>query len=245
LFKLPFKMTHVLFTLLQLLLIPDLAKVVLDFVPDVELTYTDGSKRCLKAKDVNTDLKKVTHINVFTEFVITKETKFCAIVDISGVGVVRLVGDMSVKFGFCSSFNSCLNSWDTSECTDMSFMFQCCKNFNPQSLGPNFDTSKCTNMMYMFYGCHLFNSDLGSKFNTTNCTNMSNMFTRCHKFNPPSLGPNFATAKCTDMRLLFYECYEFNSLLGSKFITTNCTNMSNMFTRCHKFIPQSLSPLFQ
>jgi hypothetical protein len=218
-------MTHIILALLQLVLIPDLAKIVYDFVPDIECQYADGSTRCFKNGDI-VDFSDVVHITVFTEFIITKDTRFNLLVDITGTGPAKLVGDMSGKFENCKSFNSNTDLWDTSNCTNMSWMFLGCISFN-QSL--RFDTSNCTDMKDMFLGCKLFNQPL--LFNTTNCTDMSAMFAECESFNQPL---RFNTTNCTNMSFMFTGCKLFNQPLKS-FDTSNCTNMLCMFAWCELF----------
>jgi hypothetical protein len=247
-------MTHIIFALLQLVLIPDLAKIVYDFVPDIECEYADGSTRCFKNGDT-VDFTDVVHITVFTEFIITKDTKFNLLVDITGP--VKLVGDMTRKFDNCRSFNSNTDLWDTSKCTNMSGMFEECVSFNQslrsfdtsnctdmagmfsscylfnQSLR-NFDTSNCTDMRGMFFSCKLFNSPCGlASFDTTQCTNMSYMFFECESFNPPGGLYSFDTLCCTSMRGMFEECVSFNQPLC--FDTSNCTDMAYMFAWCVSF----------
>jgi surface protein len=219
-------MTHPILVLLQLVLIPDLAKIVYDFVPDIECEYADGSTRCFKNGDI-VDFSDVAHITVFTEFIITKDTKFNLLVDITGTGPVKLVGDMSNKFENCVSFNSNTDLWDTSNCTNMAWMFSGCESFN-QSLD-SFNTLKCTDMAWMFYGCKLFNQIL--YFDTSNCTDMSYMFCVCASFDQPL---RFNTSKCTNMSYMFANCKLFNQSLRS-FDTSNCTNMSHMFSYCLLF----------
>jgi surface protein len=63
--------------------------------------------------------------------------------------------------------------FDTSQYTDMSFMFDNCRNLQ---IVPQFDTSNVTNMDYMFRNCtSLANIPY---FNTSNVTSMLDMFNR-------------------------------------------------------------------
>jgi surface protein len=216
-------MTHLILAFLQIVLIPDLAKIVYAFVPDIECEYADGSTRCFKNGGI-VNFSDVVHITVFTEFIITKDTKFKLLVDITGP--VKLVGDMSRKFAGCTSFNSNTDLWDTSKCTNMSWMFSGCRSFN-QPLD-SFDTAQCTDMAWMFEGCALFDQSLRG-FDTAQCTDMSGMFCGCELFNPQCGLDSFDTAQCTDMKWMLKGCVSFNQSLRG-FDTSNCTNMNDMFT---------------
>ncbi|WP_051067136.1 BspA family leucine-rich repeat surface protein, partial [Mycoplasma yeatsii] len=126
-----------------------------------------------------------------------------------------------------------LESWDTSNVTNMKSMFQNAKFFN-QPLGEKFNTSKVTNMHAMFQGAHNFNQALGDKFDTSNVTDMSYMFKEAESFNS-SLGNKFDTSNVTDMKEMFYEAHAFNKPLGDKFDTSKVTDMGYMFYFAESF----------
>ncbi|WP_313269930.1 BspA family leucine-rich repeat surface protein, partial [Epilithonimonas vandammei] len=79
--------------------------------------------------------------------------------NISATDVPNLsnVTSMLNMFFSCNSLNgpSNINSWDTSNVTDMSYMFYSASAFN-QNIG-SWDTSKVTNMGYMFCLASVFN----------------------------------------------------------------------------------------
>ena len=67
---------------------------------------------------------------------------------------------------------------DTSNITDMNYMFSNCSNLTSLDLS-SFNTSNVRNMSYMFSNCsNLTSLDLSS-FNTSNVTDMSSMFNSC------------------------------------------------------------------
>ncbi|AJK51319.1 hypothetical protein MCCG_0342 [Mycoplasma capricolum subsp. capripneumoniae 87001] len=66
-----------------------------------------------------------------------------------------------------------IQHWDTSNITDMTFMFSYAKKFN-QSID-NWNTSNVTNMSHMFFYAYLFNQDISS-WNASNVTDMGYMF---------------------------------------------------------------------
>ena len=106
-------------------------------------------------------------------------------------------------------FNKChklkeikgINKFNTNKVTDMSGMFQLCKELEYLDL-TNFETSNATNMSFMFNQCHKLKEIKGiNKFNTN---------------------------KVTDMKVMFQECNELEYLDLSNFDTSNVTNMAGM-----------------
>ena len=142
--------------------------------------------------------------------------------------------DLSNAFRGASNLVYLDPSLDTSNVTDMSWMFLFATSFN-QSLS-NFDTSNVTNMKWMFYWASIFNQPL-SNFNTSKVTNMSQMFRDATVFNK-SLS-SFDTSNVTDMAWMFAAAIAFNQSL-SNFDTSNVLYMYRMFAWTDNF-NQSLS----
>ncbi len=123
-------------------------------------------------------------------------------------------------------------SWlDTSNMTNMSYMFYYCEKVNRLDVS-EFNTVKVTNMSNMFYNCRaLANLDL-SNFNTSNVTNMSYMFSSLY-YSLQNLDlSNFNTSNVTNMSYMFSYCQGLKTLNISNFNTSNVTNMSYMFNYC-------------
>ncbi|UWD35181.1 BspA family leucine-rich repeat surface protein [Mycoplasma cottewii] len=136
----------------------------------------------------------------------------------------------SLQSAFTSNINatiSGLESWDTSNVTNMSSMFSFARNFN-QQLGNKFNTSNVTNMSFMFGYARNFNQPIN--FNTSNVTDMSEMFSEAKNFNQPI---NFNTSNVTNMSDMFNGARDFNQPIN--FNTSNVTNMSGMFRNCWNF----------
>jgi prepilin-type N-terminal cleavage/methylation domain-containing protein len=122
-----------------------------------------------------------------------------------------------------------ISHWDTSNVTNMSYMFFEAYAFNqPVS---SFDTSKVTNMGSMFFDADAFNQPV-SNFDTRNVTNMSNMFNEAWVFNQPV--SSFNTSKVENMRWMFSGARAFNQPV-SNFDTRNVTNMGSMFGGAQAF----------
>ena len=123
-----------------------------------------------------------------------------------------------------------LSALDTSEVTDMRFMFDECISLTSLDLS-NFDTSNVTNMSAMFYGCRDLTSLDVSNFDTSEVTDMSAMFTGCSSLINLDVS-NFDTSQVTNMSYMFGGCSGLTSLDVSSFDTSNVTNMDFMFCSC-------------
>ena len=137
---------------------------------------------------------------------------------------------------------------DTSEVTNMSYMYQWCKATN----FPQLNMSKVTNVSYMFYNCKNIvtapNLNLSSVSNCesvfrdcaklttceisdfSNATNLDGLFASCSKLtNIPS---QLITPKVTDTGFMFYQCGALTTV--PEMNTSNVTDMSKMFYSCNK-----------
>ena len=121
-------------------------------------------------------------------------------------GGMKAFFDAGGKCGYskATSFEGIINFSDTSNVTDMSNMFNNCKNILNI---PLLDTSKVTNMDQTFKGC----SDINSipLFDTSNVTSMEYMFSSCtHLKEIPSID----VSKVTNMNYMFNYCYELKKI---------------------------------
>ncbi len=137
------------------------------------------------------------------------------------------VKDLTEAFAYTSLETITFDNLNTSETTDMSFMFA---EYQGTELDlSTFDTSKVINMSYMFSNTSVelpFKD--WSNFVTTNVEDMSDMF---DGYQGTSLDlSNFDTSKVTDMSSMFFDCNNLTSLNLSNFDTSKVTDMSSMFS---------------
>ncbi len=148
--------------------------------------------------------------------------------------------------------NEDVSNVDTSEITDMSFLFSDNKNFN-QDIS-KWNVSNVENMRAMFYNCSFngdisdwdvsnvinmesmfslseFNGDI-SKWNVSKVENMKAMFYTSIKFNQDK--SNWDVSNVIDMSLMFSFSYEFNQDI-SKWNTKNVKYMDEMFCGAYEF----------
>ena len=151
----------------------------------------------------------------------------CGNLSLSNVSdVLNLTGtnDLSFMFASCNLTNvPHINSWDTSNITNMSGMFNGCATFD-DNIG-SWDVSNVTDMQQMFESNNLFNnggSPSISNWNTQNVTNMFEMFLESSIFNQPLSGWNVSNV--TNMSAMF-ENTTFNQDIGS----WDVSNVTNFF----------------
>ena len=128
-----------------------------------------------------------------------------------------------------------INYLNTSEVTNMGFMFNDCRGLTSLDLS-SFNTSKVTKMVAMFQGCESLTSLDVSGFNTANVTDMSAMFNVCRVLTSLNL-TCFNTANVTDMHYMFKAC----SLLSTIYVSDNwstaaVTKSEDMFKFCTSLV---------
>ena len=141
------------------------------------------------------------------------------------------VTDMSYMFSECNGLTSLdVSKFDTSQVTTMTWMFAECSSLTSLDVS-KFDTSKVTNMSYMFYNCRSLTSLDVSKLDTSQVTNMSGMFEGCESLTSLDVS-NFDTSQVIDMSWMFGNCSGLTSLDVSSFDTSQVTDMDSMFCNC-------------
>jgi surface protein len=150
--------------------------------------------------------------------------------------IPREVTSLNEYFKDNDDFNHpAISSWDTSNVTDMSAMFQntveaiAFTSFN-QDISA-WDTSSVTDMSGMFLNATTFNQDI-SAWDTSNVTDMSSMFSYAYLFNQDISA--WDTSNVTDMNRMFRHAGAFNGDI-SAWDTSNVTGMSGMFLNADTF----------
>ena len=151
------------------------------------------------------------------------------------------VTDMSYMFSNCLSLESLdLSSFNTAKVTNMKSMFSYCSKLTSLNLS-NFNTAKVTNMERMFQNCSKLESLDLSSFNTAEVTTMFWMFYECSSLKYLTLSSNFNTPKVTNMGGMFNSCSSLTSIDLSSFNTAKVTNMDYMFHHCSQLTSLDLS----
>ena len=153
-------------------------------------------------------------------------------VDLSGLDTSNYT-DMSFMFQNCKSLTSLdFSNFDTSKVYDMSSMFSNCSSLTSLDLS-NWNTREFYNMCYMFSGCSSLTSLDLSNFDTSNAGVMYSLFENCSSLTSLDLS-NWNTSKVIDMGTMFSGCSSLTSLDLSSFDTSKVDSMKGMFLDCSK-----------
>ena len=139
------------------------------------------------------------------------------------------VTNMNFMFAYASNFNWNISNWNVENVTTMNAMFYFSQKFNSDLSGWN--VSKVTDISRMFLWAENFNQPIGN-WDTSKVTNMASMFQWAPKFDQP-IG-NWNTSKVTNMGSMFLWAKKFNQPIGSRH-TNNVTDMSYMFALAKDF----------
>ena len=150
------------------------------------------------------------------------------------------VTNMSNMFNQCKNLLSLdVSKFNTSNVVYMTSMFSKCSKLTSLDLS-NFDTSKVNDMNSMFANCSSLTILNISKFNTSNVEKMAAMFSGCSKLTALDVS-KFSTGNVQDMFCMFYNCSSLTSLNVSGFDTKKVVNMCTMFGGCSKLTSLDVS----
>lgn len=141
------------------------------------------------------------------------------------------VTDMGYMFSGCKSLEKIdVSKLETSNVTSMMRMFNECSSLKSLDVS-NFHSERVINMFQMFNGCSSLMEINLTNFNTSSVTNMDSMFSKCSSIEKIDVR-NFDTSKATSLYLMFSNCRSLASLDLSTFNTENVTNMCRVFINC-------------
>lgn len=151
------------------------------------------------------------------------------------VGTAPVKSRFKVPDGFCVGESEIsdleLNNLDTTDTTNMSFMFNGGCNFVSIDVS-TWNTSNVMNMRSMFANCNKLTSiDIGN-WNTANLVNTSSMFQGCTNLTSINIS-EWNTANLCNTVSMFQGCYNLTAIDISNWSTNNLTNVSRMFTQCN------------
>ncbi len=139
------------------------------------------------------------------------------------------VTDMRYMFYGAEKFNDPIGSWDVSNVTNMSYMFGEAVAFN-QDISA-WTVSSVADMSHMFDGASVFNQDIG-RWTVENVTDMSAMFQAAMAFNQDIGG--WTVSSVRNMNYMFNGARVFNQDI-SGWTVLSVTSMKNMFASTNAF----------
>lgn len=152
---------------------------------------------------------------------------------IAANGIIKMSKSASQLFRMFTQVKEIdLLALDTSNVTDMGYMFSGCKSLEKIDVS-KLETSNVTSMMRMFYGCSSLKSLDVSNFHSERVTNMFQMFYGCSSLTEINL-INFSTRSATNIDSMFSGCSSIENIDVSSFDTRNVTDMAGMFQNCYK-----------
>ena len=158
--------------------------------------------------------------------------------------IIKPLINMKEMFSNCESLISFDdNNLNTSNVTDISYMFYECHNLSELSDISKWDTSKINDMSNLFKGCQLLiNIPDISKWDTSKVNDMSSMFGECSSLLKLPDISKWNIKNVTDISSMFEGCSSLSYFPDiSIWNTSNINYMSDMFKGC--FSLSSLSDI--
>ena len=191
-------------------------------VPDLNGSYNEGYNQG-KTDGVNEQKSKLESINITENGTYTKEDGYNHIeVNVNVIPKVN-VKETGLKFGN-STFTEVPEWVDFEGITDMSYMFQYCRNLRTI---PLIDTSNVGDMNFMLDNCAYLQTI--PLIDTSNVTSMNGTFRACYELQTI---PLIDTSNVRDMTQMFFSCISLQTIPPIN--TSNATNMNQMFYNCSK-----------
>lgn len=139
------------------------------------------------------------------------------------------VTTMTSMFDGATVFNQPVDNWNTSNVTSMSSVFAFARDFN-QPLN-DWDTSKVTTMSRMFSVASSFNQPVNN-WDVSKVVNMGSTFNGAYSFNQPL--DEWDVRNVIDMNALFSNAYKFNQPLNN-WNPNRAALMNSMFNHAYEF----------
>lgn len=141
------------------------------------------------------------------------------------------VTDMSYMFQCCKELKEVdVNNLNTEKVEDMNSMFNDCESLEKLDVS-QLDTQNVSNMMCMFAYCTNLTSLTLGEMDTSNVTNMSGMFTYLTNLHELDVSP-LNTSNVANMQSMFYGCEKVTEIDVTGFDTKKVINMKGMFSSC-------------
>ena len=208
-----------------------------NFLTDVASAIREkkGTTDAILASNFDTEIASIesgVDINEYLSDTITKGTSSSGgwLKTIIKLRSPLTVEGTSAEYMFYKYLLNELPQIDTSNVTDMSYMFDSCTNLTTI---PQLDTSNVNYMYNMFGSCTKLTTI--PQLDTSNVVDMNQMFYRCTNL---TAIPQLDTSNVNRMSYMFYSCTNLTTI--PQLDTSNVTNMGYTFDSCTNLttIPQ-------
>ena len=145
-----------------------------------------------------------------------------------------LVDDNEWKYIFSKEGNYLFEIIFNNNINNMKAFFEGCSNIINLDFS-NFNSSNVTDISFLFSECHQLKEVIGlNKFNTDKVIMMNAMFNECEELEYLDLS-NFNTKNVINMEGMFFNCKNLKEIKGiNKFNTEKVTSMNCMFQNCNE-----------
>lgn len=202
--------------------------------------YVDGTTLYIAGNGTNSIKTTNSMKRMFSDSV---ETNYFS--NVTGFNGLELLdtsncSDMSYLFYGCASVTSLnLNSFNTSLAENINHIFAYCTSLNDIKV-ENWDVSNVYYAYHVFNNCESLTSLDLSGWYTTNLREFSYMFGNCEALVNLDIS-NFNTSKASYMDHLFYYCKSLNMPSLKHFDTSRAVQMDGMFRHCDSVTSLDLS----
>ena len=152
--------------------------------------------------------------------------------DLSGWDTSQ-VTNMSYMFSNCSKLATVdLSGWNTSQVTNISYMFQSCSKLETITGLSNFNMSKVNDIRYMFSGCSSLTTIDISSWDMSQVNDIDSIFSNCKALETITGLSNLDKSKVIRAHNMFSGCSSLKSLDLSSWYFTPTSVVYYMFQDC-------------
>ena len=124
-----------------------------------------------------------------------------------------------------------LSGWDTSNVTDMSYMFGYTKSLKEVTLGGEFDTSKVKDFSYMFDNSTLSKAPV-QQMDFSSASNVTGMFQYCRNITELDFSGKTFGSELTSISSISSDCGSMKTFLFQNVTAENLSSINGLFMRC-------------
>ena len=215
-----------------------------DLIPEFNAEFTDYTYEDIVNGEVTTRTIYSKHLPTIVRFgtgnasSTNRENSLLEILELKTDNLIT----MSYMFANCENLTYINSSnWNTSNVTEMIWLFVRCRSLRTIEGINNWDTKKVTNMDSVFNSCSSLTTLDLSNWNTSNVTDMGWMFEQCSSLTSLDVS-NWDTSKVTVIDWLFVKCYSLRTIKGiNNWNINQVSTLDSVFNSCSSITILDLS----